>query len=113
MRDVLTFEEQIARSVRESLESGELQSAKGWGRPLEFGDGYDQTPEEFRMGFKILKDAGFVPPEVEMLGQLNAARERFSKLPPDSPEAFALQKEISDLSLRVTIRFEHMREHGL
>ena len=30
------------------------------------GDGYEQTPIELRMGYKILKDAGIVPPEVEI-----------------------------------------------
>ena len=51
-----TIDEQIAQSLRESQASGELQSAKSWGKPLDLNDGYAQTPEELRMAFKALKD---------------------------------------------------------
>ena len=57
-----TLDEQIAQSLRESQRSGELQSAASWGKPLDLADGYAQTPEELRMAFKALKDAGFAPP---------------------------------------------------
>ena len=60
-----TIDEQIAQSLRDAQRSGELQSAASWGKPLDFADGYAQTPEELRMAFKALKDAGFLPPEVE------------------------------------------------
>ncbi|MEN7432967.1 DnaJ family domain-containing protein [Chromobacterium sp. TRC.1.1.SA] len=40
---------------------GELQRAKGWGKPLELNDGYAATPVELRTSYKILKDAGCVP----------------------------------------------------
>ncbi len=57
----------IGRALRRSEANGELQSAPSWGKPLAFGDGYDETPPELRMGHKILKDAGVLPPEVETL----------------------------------------------
>jgi len=87
-----TFDEQIAQSLRESERSGELQSAASWGKPLDLDDGYAQTPEELRMAFKALKEAGFVPPEVETMKQIAALRERIAA-DPSAPAADALRLE--------------------
>ena len=46
------LDDHIGRALAESEKSGELRSAKGWGQPLDLGDGYDETPAELRMGFK-------------------------------------------------------------
>ena len=56
------LEDHIGRSLAASEASGELRTARNWGQPLDLGDGYEQTPVELRMGYKILKDAGVVPP---------------------------------------------------
>ena len=60
------LEDEIGRKLAESQANGELASAPSYGKPLHLGDGYDETPAEMRMGMKILKDAGVVPPEVEL-----------------------------------------------
>jgi hypothetical protein len=62
-----TQDEEIARHLREALESGELAGTPGFGRPLPEDAGWDATPESLRMPFKILKNAGFVPAEIELL----------------------------------------------
>ena len=62
-----TIDEHIAQRLRESQRSGELARARSYGKPLAFGDGYFETPEELRLGYKILKDAGYVPAEVDAL----------------------------------------------
>ena len=50
-----------------------MRTARSWGRPLDLGDGYEQTPVELRMGYKILKDAGIVPPEVALMREIAAS----------------------------------------
>jgi hypothetical protein len=69
------LEDHIGRALRDSEASGELRSAKTWGQPLDLGDGYDETPSELRMGFKILKDAGVVPHEVTLMRELAHLRQ--------------------------------------
>ena len=68
-----------ARRLRDSRASGELRAAPSYGKPLAFGDGYDETPAELRMAMKILKDAGVVPHEVELMRE--AARCRRASTP--------------------------------
>jgi hypothetical protein len=38
------LEDHIGRSLAESEKSGELRSARSFGKPLDLGDGYDETP---------------------------------------------------------------------
>ncbi|MBC7732136.1 MAG: DUF1992 domain-containing protein [Bacteriovorax sp.] len=111
---VPTIDEQIAQSLRESLRNGELESAPSWGKPLDLADGYAQTPEELRMGFKALKDAGFVPPEVETMQQIAALREQLAEAAPATDPAAidALRHRISELQQQLALRLEKLRMSG-
>ena len=106
-----TLDEQIAQHLRESQRSGELQSAKGYGQPLDFGDGYDETPPELRLAFKILKDGGFVPPEVEAMRQIAQLREQVESTA-DAAQAEALRRRISELQQHLALRLEKLRMTG-
>ena len=106
-----TIDEQIAHSLRESQRSGELQSAPSWGKPLDLADGYAQTPEELRMGFKALKDAGFVPPEVETMQRIAALREVIAT-DPEAPQADAMRLRLSELQQHLALRLEKLRSSG-
>ena len=106
-----TIDEQIAQSLRDAQRSGELQSAPSWGKPLDLADGYAQTPEELRMAFKALKDAGFVPPEVETMQTIAALRERLAAAP-DAPGADALRTRLSELQQHLALRLEKLRSSG-
>jgi len=64
-----TQDEEIARYLLEAAASGELSRLPGYGKPMPRDEGYDATPDEFRLPFKILRNAGFTPPEVEWFHQ--------------------------------------------
>ena len=57
------------RKVAEAIARGELDNLPGSGRPLALDDDA-LVPQELRMAWRILKNAGFVPPEVAALRQL-------------------------------------------
>jgi hypothetical protein len=50
--------------IREALERGELDDLPGSGRPLEL-DEDALVPAELRAAYRVLRNAGFVPPELE------------------------------------------------
>lgn len=104
-----TFDEEIAAYIRGNEESGDIRTAPSWGKPLPVDEGYADTPEELKMGYKILKDAGVVPAEVEMMNRLNAMRAELGTLDGASSEAEALRHEIRDLQLKVALRLERQR----
>jgi DNA-binding transcriptional ArsR family regulator len=106
------LEDHIGRALAESAKAGELQSARSYGKPLDLGDGYDQTPDELRMPMKILKDAGIVPPEVEAMRELAALREALRSAT-DAAQAHALQQRASDLQQAIALRLERLRGGSL
>jgi Domain of unknown function (DUF1992) len=103
------LDDHIGRALRASEASGELEAAPSWGKPLDFGDGYEQTPPELRMGFKILKDAGIVPPEVEMMRALAALRSELEAAAGDAARERGLRGRIAALRLAIEMSRESVR----
>jgi hypothetical protein len=87
--------------IRAAMARGEFDNLPGRGRPLRFDD-LSRVPAELRMGFKLLRNAGCLPPEVEArkevarLGALIAAtgdaeeRTRLSRLRADAELRYRL-----------------------
>jgi DnaJ-like protein len=100
--DVLTM---LAESkIRTAMERGEFENLRGRGRPLPLDD-LSRVPAELRMGFKLLRNSGCLPPELEArkevarLGALLAAtgdaseRRRISRLRADAELRYRLLVE--------------------
>jgi hypothetical protein len=104
------LEDHIGAHLRDSERSGELQAAPSYGKPLSFGDGYDETPTELRMGMKILKDAGVVPPEVEAMREAAALEARLAACD-DAAERRALQQQLSEKRQAIALRLEKLARH--
>ena len=54
----------VEQRIREAQEAGEFDDLPGAGAPLELEDDA-LVPEELRAAYRLLKNAGFVPPELE------------------------------------------------
>jgi hypothetical protein len=103
-----TFDEEIARHLKEAAESGELSQAKGYGKPLPEDPGWESTPEALRMPMKILKDAGVVPPEIEWFHE--RARLKASIYAVSNPiELRQLQIKLIELEQKIALRLEVLR----
>jgi len=59
---MLIFELIAERRIAEAVARGELDNLPGAGRPLDLDDD-PLVPEDLRLAFRILKNAGFVPSE--------------------------------------------------
>jgi hypothetical protein len=99
------LDDHIGQQLRESESTGELKNAASYGKPMNFGDGYEQTPEELRMGMKILKDAGVVPPEVEAMQQAAALKAELEACA-DATKRQVLQQRLSELQQAIALRLE-------
>lgn len=58
------FEKIAEKRIREAMERGDFDGLSGKGRPLVFEDD-SFVPQDLRMAYKILKNAGFLPPEIQ------------------------------------------------
>lgn len=99
------LEDDIGRHLAQSHASGELRHAPSFGKPLNFGDGYDETPDELRMGMKILKDAGVLPPEVEFMQQIEALRLSLEGAP-DNDTSRAGRQRLAEMRQQLALRLE-------
>jgi hypothetical protein len=58
--------ELVEQRILEAMRKGEFDRLPGEGRPLELEDDA-LVPEDLRVAHRILKNAGFLPPEVQAL----------------------------------------------
>lgn len=106
-----SLEEQIGDALRESEARGELQRAPSWGRPLRGDDGFNETPLEWRLPMKILKDAGIVPPEVELMQEIRALQRQADAATTDA-ERGPLLRRIADRRQHLALRLERFGRSG-
>lgn len=71
------------RKIAEAMARGEFDDLPGRGKPLAPEDDLTGVPAELRMAYKILKNAGFVPPEVELRRQIVSLRQLLDRLADD------------------------------
>lgn len=106
-----TLDDHIAQQLRDAELSGELRAAPSFGKPMPEVEGYKETPQELRLPFKMLKDAGILPPEVELMQQLGSLRQSLAECE-DPSEQQSLRQRISDLQQLISLRLERLRATG-
>ena len=78
------------QKIAEAVSRGELDNLPGAGKPLELDDD-SHVPGDLRAAYRILKNAGYVPPEVHTLNQI-AALERLVNGAPQDDRLRVLKK---------------------
>lgn len=57
------------RRIMEAMQNGEFDDLENKGKPIQFEDD-TWIPEDLRMAYKFLKNAGCIPPELEMRNEI-------------------------------------------
>ena len=57
------------QKIAEAMARGELDDLPGQGAPLELGDDA-LVPEDLRAGYRLLKNAGYLPPDLQLHKQV-------------------------------------------
>jgi len=89
------FEKIVEERIKKAQQEGEFDNLKGTHKPLNFDD--QNVPEEFRLASKILKNAGFLPPELELRKNIRQTEDLLQAAQIDSPERLKIQKKLSYL----------------
>lgn len=96
--------DQIAETrIREAIERGELSGLPGEGRPLQLDDD-SAIPEELRAAYRILKNAGFLPPELQLRKELREAEHLLQQLPESERSRARFRLELLQLRLAANHR---------
>ena len=89
------------------MERGEFSNLPGRGQPLDLS-AYFETPEEVRLAYSVLKNAGLVPEEINLLQELAALREQLAASTEES-ERQNLRKSISDRQMQYNLLLERRK----
>jgi hypothetical protein len=63
------FSKIAERRIMEAIENGEFENLEGKGKPINFED-ETWIPEDLRIAYRILKNAGCIPPELEFRNEV-------------------------------------------
>lgn len=95
------FEALVEQRIQKAQEEGQFDNLKGANKPLKFED--ENIPEEFRLAYKILKNAGFLPPEIELRKQLTRTEQLLAQTDIYSQHRPQLQKKLNYLITKINL----------
>lgn len=94
----LNFLEYIAEQrIQEAMQRGEFDNLQGKGRPIEYEDD-SFVPPDLRMAYKILKNAGYLPPELETAREIRTTMDMIEHLSTEEER----YRQINKLNLLIT-----------
>ena len=96
--------DQIAEArIQEAIDRGELRDLPGEGQPLRLEDD-SAIPEELRAAYRLLKNAGFLPPELQLRRELREAEHLLQQLPDSDRSRARARLELLQLRLAASRR---------
>jgi hypothetical protein len=93
-------------AIRSAIERGEFDNLKGKGKPLDLNEYFD-TPEDIRLSYTLLKNAGYVPDEIQLLNQISELKAKI-KLEKDEERILELRKLLRDTQLKYDLSIERL-----
>jgi hypothetical protein len=89
--------------ILEALEKGEFEKLEGAGKPFVFED-ETFVPEDLRAAYRVLKNAGCIPPELEIRKEIVTLKDLINTIDDDKERL----KKIRELNFKL-IKFEMVR----
>ena len=98
----LAFIERLAEErIRQAQEEGAFDDLPGRGQPLDLDDDA-HVPEDLRLAWRVLKNAGCLPPELEAQREIHTARELLVALT-DEAERYRQMQRLNLLITRLNM----------
>lgn len=105
----MSFEKAVEAIIKEAQERGDFDNLKGKGQPIDL-NAYFETPEDLRLAYTALKNAGIISPEVELLQEIAALKERLTSTY-EEVQRSRIKKLISEKQLQFNIMMERQKKH--
>ena len=77
--------------IRDAIQRGEFDNLPGRGKPLNLEDDR-HIPDDLRLAYKVLRNAGCLPPELELKKEIRKAEELLSSMADEGERYRQLQK---------------------
>ncbi|KKI47356.1 DnaJ family domain-containing protein [Obesumbacterium proteus] len=93
-------DEWAERHISSALKRGELDNLSGEGKPLVLDDD-SHVPADLRVGYRLLKNAGCLPPEIEQRKEAATLASLLRGLSREHPDFIELNKRLAVLEFRL------------
>lgn len=93
------FENLVEQRILAAQRKGEFENLPGSGAPIDFAND-SHVPEDLRMAYKMLKNADFVPPEIEIKKQILNTEDLLGGMK-DSREKYKVIKKLNYLIMKL------------
>ncbi|MDR7236680.1 DnaJ family domain-containing protein [Neobacillus drentensis] len=91
--------------IKEAIKNGELDNLPGMGKPLDLKDDLPGMSAEMKMGYRMLKNAGYISDQVDLRKELITLNDLISAAT-DDKEIKRLQEKLT----RKQLKFEKVME---
>lgn len=88
------------RHILDAQRNGEFSDLPGTGQPLMLDDD-TFVPAELRSGYRLLKNAGCLPPELENRKDALALADLLKSIKPDDPKAQEIRRRLTLVELKL------------
>ena len=94
-------------AIRAAMERGDFNNLSNKGKKLDLDD-YFNTPEDLWLGFSVLKNADYVPEEVQLLKEIGKLQEKLAQISGEIERKKVL-KEIEGRRLKYNLLMERRK----
>lgn len=108
------LEQWAERHILEGQRNGDFAHLPGEGQPLILDDD-SHVPAELRVGYRLLKNAGYLPPELLLRREAVALSSLLKNLHPSDKDHHQLNKKLALLELKLQqagISTDFLRSHA-
>lgn len=95
------------QKIQEAMKNGEFDNLPGKGRPLNLDD-LRNVPPELRMEYKVLKNAGLLPEEMDIRKEITLLEKLLAECHDDDKKA-RLRQQIAEKTIMYNIKMERRR----
>jgi hypothetical protein len=100
----MPFDTAVEKIIKEAMERGEFDNLPGKGKPIDL-TAYFDTPEEVRVAYSVLKNAGMLPHEVELLKEIAELKQTESAMVEEKRRQ-EIRKEIEKKQIEFSLTME-------
>jgi hypothetical protein len=93
--------------IRQAISEGQFANLSGAGKPLMFED-ETWIPEDLRMAYRLLKNAGCIPPELELRNEIMTLKDLIETIDDDKEKI----RRLRELNFKI-MKFNMLRERPL
>ncbi len=103
----MAFNKFVEEQIQKGMSEGLFDNLKGAGKPINL-DEYFNTPEDLRVGYSLLKSGNIIPPEVEILKEIEVLKVQFAACT-DEIQKKQLNKAINEKMLAFNLIIERYK----